>query len=278
MTGLTSFHSNDINASVTASNSASTLTGGAGDDTITGGTAADSLYGGLGNDTIASGNTGAVADKVYGQGGNDTLSNGTGTAATTLDGGTGNDTLTGSNVADLVLTGGTGDDVFDLEPVDSNENHVITDFESAGAVVGDTIKLDADNTTVTTAVGAAPVIGTITATQATEETAYGAFASGASNTIDLLIVTATNGNGDLSADAADGTQLLTDFIIDPAAGMTVVADAEFYILAYDDTSAYLYYAHEQNSATTLTDTEIVLIATIQNITAGSFVAEDFILG
>ena len=73
----------------------------------------------------------------------------------------------------------------------------------------------------------------------------GAFASGASNTIDLLIVTATNAAGDLSADASDGTELLKDFIVDPAKGITVVANAEFYILAYDDTSTYLYYAHNK---------------------------------
>ncbi len=276
VTGLTSFHSNDINASVTASNSASTLTGGSGDDTITGGTAADSLYGGLGNDTIASGNTGAVADKIYGQGGNDTLSNGTGSAATTLDGGTGNDTLTGSDVADLILTGGTGDDLFDLEPVDTAEVHNITDFESAGAVVGDVIRLDADNTTVTTAVGAAPVIGTITATQTTEETAYGTFASGASNSIDLLIVTATNAAGTLASDTADGTNLLTDFIVDPAAGVTVVAGAKFYILAYDAGNAYLYYAESAN--TNLIASEILPIAKIDSITANALIADDFILG
>ena len=276
VTGLTSFHSNDINASVTASNSSSTLTGGAGDDTITGGTAADSIYGGIGNDTLASGNTGAVADKVYGQAGNDTLSNGTGTAATTLDGGTGNDTLTGSDVADLVLTGGTGDDVFDLEPVDTAEVHNITDFEDAGAVVGDVIKLDADNTTVGTAAGGTLVIGTITATQTTEETAYGAFATGASNTIDLLIVTATNAAGTLASDTANGTNLLTDFIVDPAAGVTVAAGAKFYILAYDAGNAYLYYAESAN--TNLVASEILPIAKIDTITANALVADDFVLG
>ena len=149
VTGLTSFHSNDINASVTASNNASTLTGGAGDDTITGGTAADSIYGGLGNDAIATG-TGANADKIYGQAGNDTLTSTlTHTGASTLDGGAGDDTLIGSDTADVVLTGGTGDDVFDLSAVITNEDHTITDFESAGAVVGDTIKLNSAKTTAT---------------------------------------------------------------------------------------------------------------------------------
>ena len=87
--GLTSFHSNDINAIVTAGTGGDTLTGGNGDDSITGGAGADSLYGGYGNDTIAGA---AGGDKIYGQGGNDTFYN-TQSVKDTIDGGDGIDVL-----------------------------------------------------------------------------------------------------------------------------------------------------------------------------------------
>lgn len=57
--------------SVTASGTASTITGGSGNDTITGGAAADSISGGAGNDTLNVSQAGA--DTVRGGAGNDTI-------------------------------------------------------------------------------------------------------------------------------------------------------------------------------------------------------------
>ena len=94
----------------------------------------------------------------------------------------------------------------------------------------------------------------------------------------MVIVTGTNGTGDLSANTnANGTELLKDMLEGPDLGIPAAANDEFYILAYDDTSAYLYYAHDSGGGT-IVAAEIFLIAKIDNITLNSMVAEDFILG
>lgn len=74
--------------SANASTTASTITGGAGNDTFLGSSKADSISGGNGNDSLS------------GADGNDTI-----------DGGNGNDTLVGGTGIDN-LSGGDGDDVF----------------------------------------------------------------------------------------------------------------------------------------------------------------------
>lgn len=91
---------------------ASTIAGGAGNDTITGGTAADSIAGDAGNDTIT---TAGGNDTVTGGDGNDAI---TSTVAGTvnIDGGAGNDTVTlgGTLTAGDTVAGGDGTDTLSL--------------------------------------------------------------------------------------------------------------------------------------------------------------------
>ena len=274
--GLETFHSNDINAIVTAGTGGDTLTGGNGDDSLTGGSGDDSITGGYGADVIVSADG---ADVVSGGGGADTITDAAGAA--TITGGAGNDTITGGTGIDSI-TAGTGDDLIDLSGVLVVANgDKITDFEDAGAVVGDVIKLEADDTSDATAAGSAPVITTISTAAVADGEAY---ALGDTDTADIFELTVNDGSGDLSA-STTGTELVktlagtgTD-----AAAITGKASTNFYILAYDtgaggENEAYLYYVANDNN-TAILAAEILLVATFEDgVAAGAFVAEDFILG
>lgn len=90
-----------------ASSAASSLVGGAGDDSIRAGAGNDTVSGNAGHDTI---DGGAGNDVLAGNDGNDLILGGTGND--TLDGGAGNDTLAGGAGADS-LNGGSGMDYAD---------------------------------------------------------------------------------------------------------------------------------------------------------------------
>jgi Ca2+-binding RTX toxin-like protein len=101
---------------LTASNSPTPVTGGAGDDTLTGGAGANTLFGGAGNDLIT---TGAGANRVNGNSGEDTIV-GHSTVGDWLLGGQGDDSIDasastganiiGGNLGDDTLIGGSGPD------------------------------------------------------------------------------------------------------------------------------------------------------------------------
>ena len=121
------------------------LYGEAGDDRLEGGDGNDTLEGGAGSDTLLGGDG---DDDLSGDGLHaDTISAGTGNR---LDGGAGNDTLrlqsAGATAGDT-LTGGAGDDLFDIQTRSSlsvssfEAPSLITDFEGAGAVGGDRLKI-----------------------------------------------------------------------------------------------------------------------------------------
>ncbi|TKD21974.1 hypothetical protein FBT96_07425 [Rhodobacter capsulatus] len=90
-----------------ASSAASSLVGGAGNDSIRAGAGNDTVSANAGNDTI---DGGAGNDVLSGNDGNDLILGGTGND--TLDGGAGNDTLAGGAGADS-LNGGSGMDYAD---------------------------------------------------------------------------------------------------------------------------------------------------------------------
>jgi Ca2+-binding RTX toxin-like protein len=279
VSGLSSFHSNDINAIVTAGTGGDTLTGGSGDDKLTGGSGADSLYGGFGNDTIAGA---AGGDKIYGQGGNDVLSN-TGGADSTIDGGAGDDTLSGSATNQMNLTGGTGDDIFDLQTSTVQANReTITDFEDAGAVVGDIIKLDGADTTDATADGSAPVFATASVAAA-NGAPVAIVGTPASNAFDVLEVTIDSGTAVLASDFVDagtGANLLKNLGAannETATGFTVTGEHSFFIIAYDAGNAYIYAAVNGANDTLMEPAAIKPLAIVTGVTAGSFIADDFLL-
>jgi Ca2+-binding RTX toxin-like protein len=87
---------------------ASTLTGGAGNDSLEGSSAADSIVGGAGNDTIdgAGGN-----DTIFGGDGGDTITVASSSTATVVDGGAGADTITGGS-GNESISGGADNDVY----------------------------------------------------------------------------------------------------------------------------------------------------------------------
>jgi len=96
------------------------LDGGDGDDNLYGYGGSDTLIGGLGDDYLSSYSS-SVATTLIGGAGNDTLNGGTGndsldggTGDDSLDGGAGNDTLIGGTGADS-LYGGAGNDTYYID-------------------------------------------------------------------------------------------------------------------------------------------------------------------
>ncbi|WP_172331587.1 Hint domain-containing protein [Mangrovicoccus sp. HB161399] len=125
----------------TASTSAMTVDGGAGNDTISGGDGADSISGGDGNDLIFSGrgddtvSGGAGSDLLITGEGNDSVSGGDGNDTIlsefgddTIDAGAGDDVIGGSLGRDVITTG-TGKDRIIISYNDLQDT--ITDFDMA---------------------------------------------------------------------------------------------------------------------------------------------------
>ena len=91
------------NDSLVGNDGDDSISGGIGNDTLEGGAGADILLGGDGNDTLRGG---ADNDFVQGEGGDDKLSWSVGDGRDTIDGGDGNDVL--------VVNGSAGNDVIDI--------------------------------------------------------------------------------------------------------------------------------------------------------------------
>ena len=277
LTGLESFHSNDINVIVTAGGNGESVTGGSGDDSITGGAGADTLTGNLGNDTIKSA---AGNDSLYGGGGADVLTDAGGVSS--LSGGAGNDTLDGGDGANDSLTGGTGDDTFIISQVVGQKAAIVTDFEDEGAVVGDVIQIAAANTSDGTLAGAVPVVTQVSTAPVADNGAYDISAGVAGNATDIYELTALNARGDLDADitAGTGAELLKSLSTNNAGtGTVATASTNFYIIAYEAASgdAYIYYVVNDGTAA-VAATEIEPVGRIDDVASGALVAEDFILG
>lgn len=123
-----------------ATATASSITGGGGNDTITGGSSNDTIDGGAGNDTITTG--GGATDSIAGGTGDDTIV-ATLTAGNTMKGGTGTDKLslgtaataaTATGVSEfetMVLTGATTQDMAVFL-----DNNTFTKIEVGAAVAG----------------------------------------------------------------------------------------------------------------------------------------------
>ena len=131
----------DILISANASTTASTITGGTGDDTLIGGTKADSIDGGAGADSL----TGAAGnDVIVGGAGNDTLDGGA--DSDNLSGGDGDDTFAVTTAAHFqgllaaeTIDGGAGNDTIDFT---AQMTLVAADMATVTSI--ETIKLSAN--------------------------------------------------------------------------------------------------------------------------------------
>ncbi|MDC0070710.1 calcium-binding protein [Rhodobiaceae bacterium] len=282
--GADSVYGGAGNDTITDAAGASSLEGGAGNDNITAGADNDTIKGGDGNDTIASD---AGVDSLYGDAGNDSLTDAAG--ASSLNGGTGDDTLTGGAAIDT-LTGGTGSDTFDLSAVAVAANHDnITDFADVGTTTSDIIKIAAANTTAGTTAGSTPTVLTVTPpTNVANGAAYTIIAD-STGTVDIVEFTAlpnaANATLGGAQDIVDSEELFKGLATAGAGneiGKIVVNAAadKFYIVAYDNNDAFIYFADAGTGNTDLVKGEVNYVATISgtgNIAVAGLDATDFVL-
>jgi hypothetical protein len=185
------------------------------------------------------------------------------------------------------MTSGTGDDVFDLTDVSATANAaVITDFADVGTTTTDTVKILASLTSDGTAAGSNPVFGATAAVSPADGMALDISGDVDTDAIDILELATgqlanvanadagANGEGLFKAMAAAGAN-------NEISGITVdTAGDKFYILAYDNSNAYLWAA-DSGADTTVAKTEVNLIATFDAtaaISVGGFDTTDFVLG
>ncbi len=279
--GASSIEGGAGNDSLTGGADADTIKGGDGNDTVAGDAAADSLYGDDGDDVITSG---AAADSLHGGAGNDSLTDAAG--ASSLSGGTGDDTLIGGAGVDT-MTSGTGNDVFDLTDVSATANAaVITDFADVGTTTTDTVKILASLTSDGTAAGSNPVFGATAVVSPADNMALDITSDVDTGAIDILELATAQLANVANADAGANGEGLFKAIAAVGAnnevnGITVdTAGDKFYILAYDNSNAYLWAA-DSGADTTIAKTEVNLIATFDAtaaIAVGAFDTTDFVLG
>ena len=251
LTGLDSFHGADIDVTVTGDEAdATTITTLDGNDIITTGSGADTITSGAGADII--------------------------------DAGAGNDTVTlGTGAGDDIVTLGTGDDsLVATAVVGTTQKVLVTDFEDAGATVGDTVTIEADLTTL--AGTGTPTIESETVTVLTADGAYnlaGALTL-ATNAVDIVIL---SGGNETTANLADdfedenGDELFK-YVADATsttASITADGDHDFYIIAYDGGEAFLYAVNPNGDGQIDADELFPLIHFDSQV--GTFVAEDFVL-
>lgn len=136
----------------TAVSFATTLLGGAGNDTLLGGSSNDSFNGGDGDDSVDGGNGN---DTLMGGGGNDILLGGTGNDM--LNGNAGDDSLFGGANGDTIL-GGAGTDLLDGDAGDDmvNGQGGLEDTVAGGAGDNDTLRGDASDILIEGPSGSSP--------------------------------------------------------------------------------------------------------------------------
>ena len=127
------------------------------------------------------------------------------------------------------------------------------------------------------------VFATVTAAAASGGPA-GIVGTPASDAFDVLEITVDSDTATLATDFADngtGANLIKN--IGPAndetaTGITVTGDHSFFIIAYDASNAYIYFADNGADDTLMEPAAIKPLAIVTGVAAGAFVAEDFLLG
>ncbi len=271
--GASSIEGGAGNDSLTGGDDGDTIKGGDGNDTVAGDGGADSVYGDAGDDVITSG---AAADSLHGGTGNDSLTDAAG--ASSLNGGAGDDTMTGGAGVDT-MTGDTGTDTFVVSDVALTANAaVITDFSETD----DLIQILAANTTVATAAGSSPVLGTSNTTSPAANSAY--VPSVSTTTNDVIALTATSLANAANSTTLTGALLFESMAAANAANSTIseitatTAEDSFYIVAYDNDDVMIFFA-DSGADTSVLASEVNLVAHISgpNIAVGGLEAGDFIL-
>lgn len=204
-----------------------------------------------------------------------------------ITGGDKGDTIVAGNGADTI-TGGKGNDIIDITETTANQSadtikfiasanngaDVITGFKSGT----DKIDLVDTETTVGTADAAAAVVDFFSAALTSGAASF-VLGTGAgaktSSTADVVVISTTlSSNGDLDL-SSTGTELLKALSSTTTAATDITSViSDFYMVAYQDSKAYLY--HASTTDTSLIASEITLVGTFNDITAGSLVAGDFI--
>ena len=204
ITGLTTFHDDDLDLYVTVGTGGDTFTGADGDDSITSNSGADSLYGDGGNDTITAA-TNNGANKIFGGPGNDSLVGGS-AADSIIGGSTTTDTATGSSGNDTISSGAGGDTVYGGEGADS-----ITGGAGADSIYG-----QLGNDTIVSAAGADSVQGNEGNDSITDAAGASSLQGGAGNdtiTCGAGVDTMDGGAGNDTFDVSDVTVLANRAVI-----------------------------------------------------------------
>lgn len=220
----------------------------------------------------------------------------TGTStADTITGGAKGDTIVAGNGEDTI-TGGAGNDTINITETTANQVKDTILFETAATNGQDTIigfksgtdklsLVNADTTAGTVAGAAAVDYFSAALTNGAAAYAIGTGAGGTltTATADVVVISTTlSSKGDLDL-SSTGTELLKALSSTDTAAtqLDVVSASKFYLVAYQDNKAYLYHANAGAGDTAVTASEITLVGTINDITAGSLigtgVANDFLI-
>jgi len=184
-----------------------------------------------------------------------------------------------------VITGGTGDDVFNGDGIVVTANRTeITDFEDAGDTVGDVLKLATEGSTLTTAAGSAPVFESLTITEADADASFlltaATLATSAVDVIELIGTDASHGNLETDFDTnGNGTELLKLLSSSgTAASITMdVKTDKVYLIAYDNGAAYIYHIDATTDAVAQVAADILPLFKLDGVTEGALVAADFLM-
>jgi hypothetical protein len=213
----------------------------------------------------------------------------TGTAiADTITGGDKDDVIVAGKGADVII-GGKGNDSIDLTESTADQVQDVVRILAAdngkdtitGFKVGtDDLSFAAASTTIATTAGAA-VHDTIsvallsTAGAFTLGTGAGTKTSSTADVLELTTTLSSNGDLDLAVNGAELFKALGSTSTSAATQLTVQAAADkFYLVAYQDGNAYVYYANA-GADTAVTVDEIQLVGVLNGITAGTLDAGDF---
>jgi len=285
LTGLDSFHGADIDVTIAGEDTdATTITTLDGNDTITTGTGADIITSGGGADIIVAGNGANIINSGAGA---DIITAGTGTQ--TITAGSGNDSITVGATGDHVLTPGTGDDSIDVKAVVSKDGKTkIVDFEDAGVTVGDVVTVGTANSDLAGTTLNNTTFQTLAISQLTAAGTYSLTAAVDTDGVHILELTGGNETtADLATDwgaAESGAELLKLLGVagQAATSITVDADDDLMILAYDNGDAFLYNVEPGNADGVAVVGEITPLvwfdSTAGTIVNGAFDKTDFLLG